>query len=196
MYTLWNLMEYACSSTNMYFSMCNKYKPEDGIWKMPFKKPFVSIFSAVHEKGLLTDIFLLIYWITFFFAVIGLMHALYELGLIAVNDYYEPRTFGNRTYEHVPLSYRRSARVFGSTLNVKLYLSLIYGMLSFRTSYILPWVVVYGIIIPLEIVYWTCDVFFQMRFYKTPAFNLFILLIRWSLTHHIKAAMDQFQSVK
>lgn len=196
MYTLWDMMEYACTSTDMYFSICNKYKPEEGVFKLPFKKYLVSLMTAVHEKGQLTDIFLLIYWITFIFGIIGLMQALYELGLIASIDYYEPRTFGNRTYEHIPLNFRRSARVFGSALNVKLYISLLYGMLSFRTSYILPWVVVYGIILPLEIIYWACDVFFKMQFNNVPAFNLLFLVARWALTHHIRTAMNQFQYLK
>jgi hypothetical protein len=152
--------------------------------------------TAVHEKGQLTDIFLLTYWITFVFGVIGVMQAFYELSLIAANDIYEPKTFGDRTYENIPLSYRRSARVFGAALNVKLYMSLMYGLLSFRTSYILPWVAVYGVIIPLEIIYWACDVFFKMRINQAPAFNLMALLIRWSLTYHIINAMIQFQLVK
>lgn len=196
MYTLWDMMEYACINTNVHFSICDKYRPEEGIWKFPFKNYFISLMTAVHEKGQLTDIFLLIYWVTFIFGFIGLVQALYELGLIAANDIYEPRSFGNRTYEHIPVSCRRSARVFGSALNVKLYMSLMYGMLSFRISYILPWVVVYGVVIPLEIIYWACDVFFKMRINQAPAFHIIFLLIRWALTYHIINAIELFQSVK
>lgn len=189
-------MEHACMNTNMYFSMCDRFKPEEGVWKLPFKKYFVQLFTAIHDKGQLTDFFLFIYWTTFIFGIIGLLQALYELGLMAGNDIYEPKTFGNRTYEHIPLSFQRSARVFGTTLNVKLYMTLIYGMLSFRTSYMFPWVVVYGFIIPLELFYWACDVFFKLRVNKGPAFNLITLLIRWALTYHLKVVIDQFKNFK
>lgn len=193
MYTLWDVMEYACTSANMYFSVCKKYKPNEEIWKLPFKKYLTLLLNTVHNKSQLTDVFLLIYWITAAFSIIGLVQALYELALIAVNDIYEPKTFGNRTYEHIPLNFRRSARVCGATLNVKLYISLIYGLLNFRPSYILPWVVVFGIVIPLEIIYAACDVFFRLKFKKAPTIHLFVLLIRWSFTLHLKIIMDNFQ---
>lgn len=193
MYALWDLMEYACSSSQMYFTYCDKYKPKDSVWRIPFKNTLSVFFEEMHELGQSSDLYIAIFWLTIFFAIIGILTSLYEMMQIFKSDDYEPRTFGSRTYDYVNLRFRRSARVFGTTLNIKLYITLIYGMLSNRASYISPWVYVYTFVIPIEIFHWTCDVFFKEIYDDIRAYRLMYLTIRWGLTIHILATVRNFQ---
>jgi hypothetical protein len=193
MYTIWALLEFACLHSNMYFPLCDKYRPDDSVLKMPFKNFLFHFLDDLHNIGQLSDFFILIYWIIIIFAVVSILNALYELKKILTTENYVPMSFGDRNYEYIPISYRRSARVVGRVLDVKLGLSIIYGMAVFRTSYIIPWLVVYAIVLPLEIFHWICDVFFRSKYDFSRVYKLMFLAIRFLLTMHLFVSINKFK---
>jgi hypothetical protein len=193
MIELQDLHKYACTQFNMHFTSCAKFKSDFSVFQVPFKNPLSRLALMLHEELSGTDFFVTVFWITFIVAVIGLFEACCETIRLFVDDSYEPMTFGNRSYHYVTLKFRRQARVFGAVLNIKLFLGLLYGLLWRRTSYILPWIAVYGAIIPLEVVYWMCDIFNNRKWKCEPIIWLFKLSIRWALTLHIMILMNKIR---
>lgn len=192
MYALWDLKELACSSMNLYFPHCDKYKAKDSVWRIPFKNNFEIFFTELHELGQSSDIYIAIFWITIFFAIIGTLHSLYELKQIFANENYEPKTFGSRTYEYISMRFRRQARIIGTTLNIKLYFALIYGMLIGRASYISSWIYIFTFVIPIEIFHWSCDFFLRQSFDNARVYRLIFLMFRWCLTFHVWTVISNF----
>lgn len=193
MYTMWNLMGFACTHTSMYFPFCSKYKPDDSVIKMPFKNLVLHFLEDLHKIGQLTDFFILIYWIIIILGFVTILNALYEMKKIFTNESYTPMSFGDRNYEYIPTSHRRKARVAGRTVDVKLGFLLIYGLATFRTSYIIPWLVVYACVLPLEIFHWSCDVFFRSKYDFSRVYKLMFLAIRFLLTTHLFVSINKFK---
>jgi hypothetical protein len=168
MYELWDLKEYACKHTSMYF------------------------LADLHNVGQLTDFFILSYWIVVILGVISMLCGLYELAKILKYENYVPISFGDRNYEYIPTSYRRSARVVGRVLDIKISFMVIYGLTTFMPSYILPWLFVYSIVIPLEIIHWISDAFIRLKYDSSQVYKLVFLALKSALTVHLYIAMNSF----
>lgn len=193
MFKIDDLHEYACSKTNMYFTLCDKFNSDQSVWKLPFKNVVKESFGSFHQILSCSDFFVTLYWLTLLLSSVGLMEAIYEFIRVFSDENYEPSTFGNRSYENVSVGFRRRARICGISLNIKLFVCLLYGLMNFRTSYILPWLVVYGLIIPLEFFYWICELYISRRFKCQPVLSLFVLIIRWAFTLHIMLLMNEIK---
>jgi hypothetical protein len=191
MFVIWNLHEYACRKFNMYYAICDRFKKDIGVWRVPFKISMVKLMASFYEKFSATDYYVTLYWITLVLAAIGLYESCYEFVRVFTDESYEPSTFGNRSYEYFSLHFRRRARICGLTLSIKLFICMLYGMMTFKTSYILPFLVVYGVIIPLEVFYWLCDSSANWRFKFKPMGSLAFLVIRWCFVLQIVMVIDQ-----
>lgn len=193
MYTIWALLEYACQHSSMYFPLCDKYRPDDSVLKMPFKNLVFHFLDDLHNIGQLSDFFILIYWLIIIFGIVSILNALYELKKIYTIENYVPMSFGDRNYEYIPTIYRRRARVIGRVLDIKLGFFLIFGLAVFRTSYIIPWLAVYTVVILLEIIHWFTDVFFKSIYDFSRAYKLMFLAIRFLLTMHLFLSINKFK---
>ncbi|KAG5678237.1 hypothetical protein PVAND_007929 [Polypedilum vanderplanki] len=191
-----DIHKYACSRFDMHFVGCTKFNNNISVFKLPFKHQIIYLAKILHEHLLCPDFFIALHWITFFIAIIGLWEACNEIIRVFQDPSYDPKTFGNRTYDYVTMKFRQRARICGQSLNAKLFMCLIYGLFRLRTSYILPWIVVYGIVILMEIIYWICNIIKNRNWRIDSIKWLFILSIRWVLTLHMMVAMDKYRNLK
>lgn len=194
MFKLEDLHKIACSKLNLYFTDCTKFESSFNIWKIPFKSKFLQFFINSHETLTCTDSFIAIFWITFTLGLIGFIEACKEMINIFNDEDYVPMTFGHRNYEYINVKCRRLARICGLSLNIKLFFCLLYGLMFHRTHHILPWIIVYGIIIVIEVFYWICDTYMRRRVKFDPIRSLMVLFVRWALTLHIMVVIDRIKS--
>jgi len=194
MYKLEDLHEYACSKINLYFNLCSKFESNVNVWKIPYKDKFMELFFNGHDTLTSSDAFIVIYWITFILGLIGFFESCKEMIIIFNDEKYEPVTFSQRTYEYIGIKSRRRARICGLSLNIKLFVGLIYGLIRLRSSHILPWIAVYGFIIVIEIFYWICDTYMNRRVKMVPIRSLVILIVRWMFTIHIMLVINAIKS--
>lgn len=191
MFELQNFHEYACLNFNLYFTSCDKYKKDDNVFKLPFKKQINYLAHNLYETISCSDFFIALYWITFILSIIGFLETCNELIRVFNDESYVPMTFGKRTYDYVKVKDRRNARICGLTLNLKLFIGVVYGLMRGRTSYILPWIVVYGIVIPLEAIYWSFEIYKRRTLRSMPTRWLILLTVRWSLTLYIMSVINK-----
>jgi hypothetical protein len=186
----------ACSQFGMSFVGCSKFNGDFSVFKFPFKHQIAYLARVLHQQLSSPDIFIALYWMTMAIAGVGLFEACSEMRRVFKDEDYEPLTFGNRTYKYVSVRLRRQARICGQALNAKLYVGLLYGLAMRRTSYIMPWIVVYGIILPMEIFFWVVDVCKHRKWKSEPIQWLLVLVIRWALTLHMLVVIEMLRDIK
>lgn len=194
MFNLEDLHEFACSKINLYFNVCTKFEKNINVWKIPYKNEIVQFLLNSHELLICSDSFITIYWITFILAFIGFFEACKEMIYIFNDHHYEPITFGHRHYEYFSLKFRRRARICGCSFNIKLFTCLLYGLAFHRTHHMLPWLIVYGLGLLLEIIYWLFDFYTRRKIKLETLRSIFVLIIRWALTMHIMYVMKIIKS--
>lgn len=175
------------------YNKLGKDEEQLNIWQFPFKKLISEIMKFFQYKFCCVDNFLLLFWISIGWTVYGLFEAVVEFMKIYENEDYEPSTFWNRSYNQFPQNFRRRARICGLAIILAVSLFLIYGLMCFNTSYIFPWLVIYGIIIALELFYWTTYILKMRKFKYGPFMSLLLLTLRWIAIYHVKTVIDNIK---
>lgn len=197
MYQIRDFHVLACKFANGAFSVCDDFKPierveELHLWKFPFKNWFFRLIQDLHSKLSCHDCFIASFWICFLLSTYGLGEAIFEFCHIYNDESYEPKTFWNRSYNHMSHDVRRAARYFGSILNIATNFFLLYGFISFRYLYIISWLVLIGIIVPLESIIWLSQLATHKSAKLKPLIAIMILAVRFAVTLHVMMMMQEF----
>ena len=124
-------------------------------------------------------------------ATIGLLMSVVEFyNAFKKKQHFVPTTFSNRTYSHIPLTVRQNGRICGLAITIQSFLFLLYGLTKFKSSYMLLWIVIYGAIMLLEILYWIWNYIHTMVFRLRSLMNIIFLIARWCIILHIKIVVD------
>lgn len=184
MYKVQNFHKYACDSTSNNFFGCG-HRGDLDVWQIPFKQSIYEFFEISHAKLSCDDFFIFCYWFCIVFALIGFFEALFEFIRVYSDQTYDPTTFWNRTYQHIPLEFQRKARVTGSVVNIITSFCLVYGFTNFRDIYVLPWVITSTSVIGLEMIYWIVAGFSSKHFKLNPLMSLSFLALRLAIAVHV-----------
>lgn len=188
MYLIRSFHAQACHRSSNIFLFCNGYKNAGDldIWKIPFKYSFMDFIQTLQTKLSNEEMFVSCFWFCIFLAFIGLSEAVAEFIRVYCDKNYEPKTFWNREYCHIPMEYRRHARVLGSALNIVVNILLLYGISNFRDIYIYPWLTSNGTIILLEVFYGVYNFIGNKIFKIKPCISVIFLIFRfvmiWQMT--------------
>lgn len=197
MYQIRDFHRLACKFANGAFSVCEDFKSierveELHLWKFPFKNWFFSLIQDLHSKLSCHDCFIASFWICFLLSTYALGEAIFEFCHVYSDESYEPQTFWNRTYNHMSHEVRRKARYIGSVLNIAANFFLLYGFISFRYLYIISWLVLIGIIVPLESIIWLLQLATHKSAKLKPLIAIMFLALRFAVTLHVMLMMQEF----
>lgn len=190
MYPLLSCHQLACDSTRNTFFGCN-YRGDLDIWKIPFKQTFIEFLKISHLKLSGDDFFVFCYWFCVFFAMLGFVEAVFEFIRLYSDDNYQPSTFWNRSYEHIPLEFQQRARLHGSVFNIISSFCLVYGLTNFRDIFFLPLIVSSVLVIGLEIIYWIIDGFSTKNFKLKPLKSILFLVFRCAIVIHVMIVIQK-----
>lgn len=193
MYQIRSLHAQACRSTSNVFLFCNGYKSAEdlSVWRIPFKDSILDFILFLHAKLSSEDFFILCYWFCIIVAVVGLVEAIWEFIHVYSDEGYEPKTFWNRNYCHIPVEFRRKGRILGSILNVVSNILLLYGFTNFRHAYIYPWILTNGAIIALEAFYGISTFLGNKIFHKEPFIAFTLLVFRFAIVLHMSIVISE-----
>lgn len=193
MYQLVNLHKLVCSPSSFIGSFigCGYNGNIGNVWKIPFKQSFYKFLKISHEKLSCDDFFLFCYWFCLIFAVVGFLEAVIEFVRVYSDDKYNPTTFWNRNYKHIPYEFQRAGRMLGTVFNIVSSFGQIYGYTNFRGSNLLPWIIINTFVVSLEIIYWIINGFVSKTFKLTPMKSIIVLMFRVALTTHVMMIMKR-----
>jgi hypothetical protein len=179
-----SMYRFACDSTYDYLLGCGHHGDLD-IWQIPFKQTIYEFLKISHAKLSCDDFFIFCYWFCIVFAFVGFIEAILEFARLYNDEKYEPSTFWNRTYHHIPIEFQRKARFTGSITNIISSFCLIYGFVNFRFLYILPWLLTNVAVIALECIYWIIAGFSTKTFKLKPLQTILFLAVRLAIAIHV-----------
>lgn len=187
--------KYACYSLFNKFPGCTHHDDHDDldIFQIPFKHSIYEFFKVSHTKLSGDDFFIFCYWFCVTFAVIGLLEAIVEFVRVYSNENYEPTTYWNRNYKHIPIEYQQKFRLLGSIVNIITCFSLIYGFTNFRDLFILPWIITNALVIGLEVFYWIVNGISSKNFKLSPIKSILFMAFRIAIAVHIMMIFKESQ---
>lgn len=193
MYHIRSFHSQACRSTSNVFLFCSGYKnaKDLNIWRFPFKHTMSSSAQVLHSKFASEDFFIFCYWLCIFIALMGLVEAIAEFVRVYSDELYEPQTFWNRNYSHIPFEYRRKARIFGTSMNIVTNILFLYGFSNFRHGYIYPWLIINGAIVLLEAIYGMSNFLSNKIFKSRPFASIIFLALRYVIVFHMMTAIAE-----
>lgn len=194
MYKLRSFKKIACNTVNLKCSKCDKIKNNDvNIWKIPFLAEIQEFAGDIYAKLLCQDNFLVLYWISILLAIIGFCLSANELYEILTNKRsFLLRTFSNRNYQYFNPEYLRRSRICCIAINFKAYLSLVYGLLSFKGAYMQLWVYTNAFMIAAELVYLVYGVILApKKKHLDDLLQISLMSVRWIIFDYIKLLVDR-----
>lgn len=183
MYIIRAASELFCSGWNAFVSNSEKLKrqSEVNVWKLPFKHQFHSLLQILGANMATEDTFVFCYWFCLLTALIAFSEAFNEFYNVYNDEQYIPKTYWNRDYRHIPVEYRRKARVAGAGVNIAVNLFFFYGFLNLRYPFILPWIIINAAILGLESFHWLTNAIRTKTIAWRTLLSLTFLMIRFAI---------------
>lgn len=167
-------------------------KAEDlNMWQIPFKQVFFKLLEIFHAKLSSYDAFIACYWFCLITATIGLGEAITEFVKLYSDESFEPSTFWNRSYHHIPLEFRRQARYAGAILNITSSLFQFYGFVNLRAAFVVPWIVLNAVIIVLEVFFWISSLITKKTCCVKQLMSIMFLILRFAIVFHVKLIIQE-----
>lgn len=161
------------------------------IWKIPFKGQIQMTMFLVQSAFNCEECFVAGFWMCLLFAFVGFIEAVVEFVRVYSIENYRPKTFWNRSYQHIPVEYRSKARIVGSAVNIAANQLFLYGILCFKIGYFYPWIIINGAVAVLEIFYFTTTAISNKSWYWKPCFSVLFLIVRFGLVFNVMLAIKR-----
>lgn len=178
-----------------FFSNSEKLQRQSdlNVWKIPFKQQFQSLLQILGANIATEDTFVLCYWFCLLTAVVAFGEALMEFVNVFSDQQYIPKTYWNREYRHIPIGYRRKARIIGAGLNIAVTLFFLYGFLNLRHPFIWPWVAINAIILGLESLFFIINAVDMRSINWCRAMSLSFLILRFMIVFEVMSTIGNLE---